>query len=171
MVPGAKFDWQLCKWLFPLSAHDVLHVALTTHHKHVVDPLPRYTIAAAQLKNQRDAQSAQEGTMPGSGGLAVESLLALKGHIPDKVLHQLAPFQRQAVQFVMGNKGRAMIADEMGLGTDIALKYCVRHIYCVRLLCPVSSYPNVLSFLYLTTQARRAQRFLLQWLTPTIGLC
>lgn len=92
----------------------MLHVALTTHHKHMVEPLPRYTIAAAQLKNQRDEQNA-----PGqsdAAGSAAESLLALKGHIPDKVLHQLAPFQRQAVQFVMGNKGRAMIADEMGLG-------------------------------------------------------
>jgi len=112
-VPGAKFDWQLCKWLFPLSAHDVLHTALANHHKHVVEPLPRYTLAAAQLKNQRDEQNTLEGAMAGS---AAESLLALKGHIPDKVLHQLAPFQRQAVQFVMGNKGRAMIADEMGLG-------------------------------------------------------
>jgi len=121
MVPGAKFDWQSCRWLFPLSAHDVLHVALTTHHKHPVEPLPRYTIAAAQLKNQRDEQNA-----PGQGdaaGSAAESLLALKGHIPDKVLHQLAPFQRQAVHFVMGNKGRAMIADEMGLGKLLCFSF------------------------------------------------
>ncbi len=117
VVPGAKFDWQLCKWLFPLNAHDVLHTALANLHKHVVEPLPRYTLAAAQLKNQRDEQNTVEGAVAGS---AVESLLALKGHIPDKVLHQLAPFQRQAVQFVMGNKGRAMIADEMGLGTQHA---------------------------------------------------
>lgn len=51
--------------------------------------------------------------------------MALKGHIPDKVLHQLAPFQREAVQFVMGNKGRAMIADEMGLGMMISTLFYI----------------------------------------------
>jgi hypothetical protein len=77
-----------------------------------VEPLPRLTLAAAQLKNQRDEQQAR------SGGAwdPEESLLALKGHVPDHVLHQLAPFQRDAVKFIMSNKGRALVADEMGLG-------------------------------------------------------
>jgi hypothetical protein len=26
-IEGAKFDWQTCKWLFPLSAHDNLNVS------------------------------------------------------------------------------------------------------------------------------------------------
>lgn len=25
-IPGAKFDWPTCKWLFPLHAHDNLQV-------------------------------------------------------------------------------------------------------------------------------------------------
>ena len=111
-----------------------------TQHRHPVEPLPRNTIAAAQLKNERDRQlqlqleqlkhqqQQQSGDTAGSAGTAAtaaaavlaaraeESLLALKGHIPDKVLHQLAPFQRDAVQFVMSNRGRALVADEMGLG-------------------------------------------------------
>jgi SWI/SNF-related matrix-associated actin-dependent regulator 1 of chromatin subfamily A len=85
-----------------------------------VEPLPRLTLAAAQLKNQRDEQQAR------SGGAwdPEESLLALKGHVPDHVLHQLAPFQRDAVKFIMSNKGRALVADEMGLG-ELYLKTAV----------------------------------------------
>jgi hypothetical protein len=30
-IEGAKFDWQTCKWLFPLSAHDNLNVSLVRH--------------------------------------------------------------------------------------------------------------------------------------------
>lgn len=26
MIQGAKFDWQTCKWVFPLNAHDILQV-------------------------------------------------------------------------------------------------------------------------------------------------
>jgi hypothetical protein len=36
------------------------------------------------------------------------------------VLHALAPFQRDAVKFVLNNAGRALLADEMGLGTSIS---------------------------------------------------
>jgi len=60
-----------------------------------------------------------------------ESLLNLKGTIPDSVLHCLAPFQRDAVLFVLRNKGRALIADEMGLGTDSTGTYTCVLTYCV----------------------------------------
>jgi hypothetical protein len=43
-----------------------------------------------------------------------ETLRALKGKIHDKLLNSLAPFQREGVLFVLNNKGRALIADEMG---------------------------------------------------------
>lgn len=101
-----------------------MQVALTSQHKHFVEPLPRFTIAAAQLKNQRDEFNAQNN--PAGGVPNPEaSLLDLKGLIPDKVLHQLAPFQREAVQFVMGNKGRALVADEMGLGMHVPSPHLV----------------------------------------------
>ena len=77
--------------------------------------MPRLTLAAAQLKSQREEQEA----LSGGKWDPEESLLALKGHIPDAVLHQLAPFQRDAVKFIVSNKGRALVADEMGLGTSI----------------------------------------------------
>ena len=32
------------------------------------------------------------------------------------MLHKLAPFQREGVKFVLNKGGRALIADEMGLG-------------------------------------------------------
>jgi hypothetical protein len=31
MIPDAKFDWQTCKWLFPLHAHDNLQVCTPTY--------------------------------------------------------------------------------------------------------------------------------------------
>jgi hypothetical protein len=37
MIPEAKFDWQTCKWLFPLSAHDNLHVSLAIQIVFVYD--------------------------------------------------------------------------------------------------------------------------------------
>lgn len=87
-----------------------------------MDALPREIIAAAQLKNQRDTVENPS-----------ESLLNLKGTIPDSVLHCLAPFQRDAVLFVLRNKGRALIADEMGLGTvqysTVAYGQTLSHVY------------------------------------------
>ena len=81
--------------------------------RHGVEALPRLTLTVAQLKNERDAQLA----LSGGQWNPEESLHELKGLVPDSVLHQLAPFQRDAVAFVMRKKGRALVADEMGLGT------------------------------------------------------
>ena len=47
-----------------------------------------------------------------------ENLNALRGKISEKLLQSLAPFQREGVLFVLNNRGRALIADEMGLGTS-----------------------------------------------------
>ena len=52
------------------------------------------------------------------------------------MLHQLAPFQRDAVKFIVSNKGRALVADEMGLGTSIyphdIYVQSIRTIYTIR---------------------------------------
>lgn len=69
-----------------------------------MEPLPRSIITAAQLKNQREQSNTED------------ALYSLMGTVPDKVLHSLAPFQREAVQFIIKNNGRALVADEMGLG-------------------------------------------------------
>ncbi len=65
--------------------------------RHGVEALPRLTLTVAQLKNDRDAQLA----LSGGQWNPEESLRELKGLVPDSVLHQLAPFQRDAVAFVI----------------------------------------------------------------------
>ena len=37
------------------------------------------------------------------------------------MLHKLAPFQREGVKFVLNKGGRALIADEMGLGSVLCV--------------------------------------------------
>jgi hypothetical protein len=51
-VPGVRFDDEKKRFLFPLSEHDKLQVALALL-RITVDPLPRAVIAAAQLSYQR----------------------------------------------------------------------------------------------------------------------
>jgi hypothetical protein len=93
--------------------------------RHPVEALPRLTLTVAQLKNERDAQLA----LSGGQWNPEESLNELKGLVPDSVLHQLAPFQRDAVAFVMRKKGRALVADEMGLGELLIFVLLVRVYY------------------------------------------
>ena len=85
-------------------------MALASIHLRV-EPLPRAIISAAMLKGKSESKisSINENS-------AHKALEALKGFIPDIMLHSLAPFQMEGVQFVMKNDGRALIADEMGLG-------------------------------------------------------
>ena len=131
MVKGVRFDEKNKRLLFPLSEHDKLAVALSSILIRT-ELLPRNVIAAAQLSYRRDNPSRvmnidnnAEGEDGENGGYDIkkdaenkieENLNALRGKISEKLLQSLAPFQREGVLFVLNNRGRALIADEMGLG-------------------------------------------------------
>jgi SNF2 family DNA or RNA helicase len=52
-VPGANFDWDRKCWLFPISEHDRLQVALSYHGLSVI-ALPRQALASITLANSRN---------------------------------------------------------------------------------------------------------------------
>jgi hypothetical protein len=99
-----KVDERKQRLVFPIEAHDRLLSALG-QHKVFVEPLPRQTIAAAMLQNQRKSVSSTS-----------DNFVTLAEKIPESVMNCLAPFQKEGVEFALKNQGRMLLADEMGLG-------------------------------------------------------
>jgi SWI/SNF-related matrix-associated actin-dependent regulator of chromatin subfamily A-like protein 1 len=121
-VPGMRFDSSRNRLLFPLSQHNNLQVALGRMNV-FVEPIPKLALAAAMLQNSKDADA--RGS---SAAEAAERVLKqLRTRIHDSLLQALAPFQREGVQFVIKNDGRALIADEMGLGEFHSSSCCILH--------------------------------------------
>jgi len=61
--------------------------------------------------------------------------------LPKNLLRKLYPFQKQGVEFAIKNKGRCIIADEMGVGKTvqaIAISYIFRADWPVLIICPSS---------------------------------
>jgi hypothetical protein len=73
-----------------------------------VEPIPRHIIATAMLQNTRES------------GKTKSKNEILSSQLPSHVMNSLAPFQKDAVEFVVKNNGRAFICDEMGLGKSIS---------------------------------------------------
>lgn len=128
-VPSGKFDWFAKRFVFPLNVHDRLQVALQNLN-HPVEPIPRNILAMAQLQNRDNTSNTDD------------AMLDLKGHVPDSIVFGLAPFQRQAVRFIIKKGGRALLADEMGLGktrSAIAAASAYREEWPVLIVCPSSA--------------------------------
>ena len=126
-VKGMRFDYENAIMLFPLTEHDNLQVALAAI-RIIVEPLPRSVIAAVQLSHKRDNPSRvvdYDNNSSSVEPIDIQKALEEKAEATDKVLltkinekllKALAPFQREGVLFTVNNNGRALIADEMGLG-------------------------------------------------------
>lgn len=112
-TPGAKFDRRNSRWLFPISSHQILRSALS-HQRCHVEPVPQHVLVATQLK-----LSAVESSSSSSAAGSSSTLDLLRQHLPQKVLDNLASFQQEAVKFIFDKGGRALIADEMGLGNYV----------------------------------------------------
>jgi len=124
-VPGSRFDLIKQRFVFPLESHEGLVALLTHAHGFIVEPVPRNALAAATL--HRSCCKANKESCPAmmKTDTGVESLA---NRLSSRLLAGLAPFQREAVAFVMhpDRSGRALVADEMGLGkTRTAIGECL----------------------------------------------
>jgi len=119
IVPGARFDRSLKRFVFPLAAHQALVSLLSNKHGLDVEAIPFQALTAATLygKQADEQQEVQQGPK-GEADPNDTSVASLPHRLSKKLLLALAPFQQQAVSFVMNKdrSGRALIADEMGLG-------------------------------------------------------
>jgi hypothetical protein len=121
-IPGAKFDWDKRRWVFPITSHDSLQVALA-RRRCQVETIPREVLVATQLSTRNSSSSASANDNANDVieiDLEEENVSKadklLKSLIPEEVLRSLAKFQQEAVLFVYDKQGRALVADEMGLG-------------------------------------------------------
>jgi SWI/SNF-related matrix-associated actin-dependent regulator 1 of chromatin subfamily A len=128
-TPGAKFDLKASRWCFPFSSHQILSHALSRYWC-IVEEIPMGVMAAAQLRTSI------------SSIVATDVASALIPYLGERVMSQLAPFQLEAVKFILDKKGRALIADEMGLGktrTAIGGAMLYQDDWPVLVVCPSSA--------------------------------
>ena len=99
-IEGSRFDYSNYRWIFPLTKHNQLGVALAKYGIYV-NSLPLRVLATLQLQISDESNAT--------------STKATKWTetCPPKLLNQLAEFQRRGVEFVISKNGRAIIADEM----------------------------------------------------------
>ena len=106
------------KWRIPLSAYQQFYAYLTSKKgRGRVEGIPDQQLKVASLGRQR-----MDRSYP-----SAEDLID-KG-VPCGIAHALAPYQRGGVDFCLERKGRALLADDMGLGKSIQvrndlLSYC-----------------------------------------------
>jgi SWI/SNF-related matrix-associated actin-dependent regulator of chromatin subfamily A-like protein 1 len=138
LVPGVRFDWNSRppQWAFPILFHDQLYAILEKMYGVIVHPLPQtiLTVAREKCRQINDA-----------GGLEAHISPRLEDFIPEHILMQLAPFQKQGVEFILRNEGRALLADDMGLGktrTSVAAAVAYTREWPVLVVCPSSARHN-----------------------------
>jgi SWI/SNF-related matrix-associated actin-dependent regulator 1 of chromatin subfamily A len=138
LIQGVRFDWSSRppQWTFPVPFHDQLHAILEKSHGMVVHSLPPTILAVAREKCRQ---------INDAGGLEAHRTPRLEEHIPECILMQLAPFQKQGVEFILRNEGRALLADDMGLGktrTSVAASVAYTREWPVLVVCPSSARHN-----------------------------
>lgn len=97
-----------------------------------VNSIPRQILTAAQLSVNAKR----------IGQTGVSSKVDLNDYLSDRIISALAPFQMDAVKFIIEKDGRALVADEMGLGktrTAIAAACAYHKDWPVLVICPSSA--------------------------------
>jgi len=104
-VPGFRFDHEKKRFVFPISEHNKLKVALSSMGIYV-EALPPITLAAITLKQKK-----KEATYIEVGGEIVQesASMVLSPLLPERLLSSLAPFQQEGVAMILQNEGRAMV--------------------------------------------------------------
>ena len=133
-----SYDSATSSLLVPIEYHNQLQVSLARLPSVIVKALPPNTLVAISLQQQRERGKKQtiervNGDINGTSatGDSIDSILEsrgaidkanmnlLSGRIHRRLLHALAPFQREGVAFIVENDGRTLLCDEMGLGKTI----------------------------------------------------
>jgi hypothetical protein len=158
LMSNVRFDWSSRppQFVFPIPYHDQLHAILVKNHNMTISPLPSTILAVAREKTRQMNDAYKLSTMSGSDSnnnsnskLYTDNIMNLRinleEHIPENVLQQLAPFQKQGVEFILKNEGRALLADDMGLGktrTSVAASVAYIVEWPVLVVCPSSARHN-----------------------------
>ena len=99
------------KWRIPLSVYQQFYAYLTNKKgRGRVEGIPQDQLTVASLGKQR-----MDRSYP-----SAEDLID-KG-VPSGIAHALAPYQRGGVDFCLERNGRALLADDMGLGKSIQVR-------------------------------------------------
>jgi hypothetical protein len=92
------------KWRIPLGAYHAFVSYLTQGSNTRVEGIPQSQLNVASV----------ERTRQGKGYPSCEEIVQMG--VPPGLAKALAPFQRGGVGFVVAKGGRALVADDMGLG-------------------------------------------------------
>lgn len=98
------------KWRIPLGAYHAFYTYLTSDSFCRVNGISQTQLQIASLERAR-----QEKGYPSTGKV-------MEMGVPAGLAKALAPFQRGGVDFVVEKGGRALIADDMGLGVGLPLR-------------------------------------------------
>lgn len=134
-------------WELPLSQHVNFCVAMQ-QRRIVCERIPQRVLNQLATANATDGRSASNSRMDDDGYArtlsshdAVDEVDAVSD-IPRSVWSALAPFQRAGVSWIVNNNGRALLADEPGLGKTIqaiGAACAYRHEWPVLIVSPSSA--------------------------------
>ncbi|KAJ1454694.1 P-loop containing nucleoside triphosphate hydrolase protein [Pelagophyceae sp. CCMP2097] len=121
ITPGAEKNAETGAWELPLSQHVNFYMAMQ-RERIVCERIPQRVLCSLATATAVDTDLSGENDRMDEDGYAKgdddddENAIS---DIPRKIWDALAPFQKQGVSWIVRRNGRALLADEPGLGKTI----------------------------------------------------